>query len=193
MIPAHYLRTALAASLLAGCQATPAPAPAAVAAAPARAAATAGAQIRLRPRYEAAGPARRRLAAAVTELTAASLDHVVVRLSVDDGGTEQPIGATTLNQGEFADDITFGNLKNDRTYYARAYAYALVNTVLTQVSIDAESFKTIVVGLDDAPTLQTLVVKLMPVAFSGQATSSGVNIGTGTIQHQGSESVSLGP
>jgi hypothetical protein len=182
------IRTALAVLLLAGCQA--APAPGSAAAAGSRPAAAAG-QIKLRASYEAARPAARRLQTAVSELTAASLHHVDVKLSVQDGATEQPIGQTTLNQGEFEDEITFGNLKNDRTYYARAYAFT-DSAGTDKVSLDAQSFKSIVVGQDDAPTLETLVVTLKAVAFSGTATSAGVTIGPGIIQHTGNESVSLG-
>jgi hypothetical protein len=187
-----------AACLVSACQATPAvlaPAPASAQPAvtvavssdgPFVSAAEGTAQIQLNPTYQTGGV--RKLLDAVNELTSADINHLVVTLKLKTGGTSK--GTVDVPKADLAKSITLGNLAHNTTYTVLAEAYRSAGTT-DKISDDADSSVDIVVAQDDALGTKQLKVQLIPVTFSGQATSSGLTVNGGAVTHTGSETVTL--
>lgn len=170
---------------LAACQAAPvAPPPAAAVTAPD---AAAGATIVVTPQIVAGGT--RRLAAVVTNYTSADVNHLGVKLFTLAGGVETLVASDDVLNADLANPLTFTNLKNDTTYRIRAYAYKTAGTV-DLISLDSTSYVDVSVVRDNAPVLGNLVVQLMDVVFSGEATSSGLTVVPGGFSHPAGESIS---
>ena len=175
------------AGALAACQA-PAPGPATGPMAPlvAAPAAAGSATIVVTPQIRAGGT--RRLAAAVTNYTEADVNHLGVRLFKLVGGEEVSVASDDVLAADLQDPLTFSNLKNDETYRIRAYAYKTAGTG-DQISLDESSYVDLVVVRDNEPVLGALVVQLMDVEFSGEATSSGLTVVPGGFSYPAEESI----
>ena len=186
----RFVVPALVASLLiTACQASPQASPApGLGGAASSLPALGTTRIELTPTYVAG--AVRRLPAVVAPHTAASINHMVVKLFHWDGTSETYLAETDVPAASLTNTITFNNLKNDETYRIRAYAYKTAG-LGDQISIDASSYVTLAVATDDRPTLGNLVVTLTDVVFAGEATTGGLSVTPGTITNSGAQTVSL--
>jgi hypothetical protein len=193
-----------AACLLTACQTAPAgtaPAPAAPLAAPVTVSVAnapmflsggeGNARVSLTPRVATGGV--RRLLAEVSELGEADIHHLqVTLLRVDGQGAETSKGDVDVPNAQLQSAITFGNLAHNTTYWVLAEAYnAATESAATKISVDADSRTKIEVLTDDQLQAGSLKVQLVPVEFSGEATSSGLTINGGQLEHTGSETVTL--
>jgi hypothetical protein len=139
----------------------------------------------LQPQVRAGGF---RTQAAVTPYTKASIQHLVLKVFALVGTSEvqvtdgfgNPISADLLNS-ELDNPITFSNLMVDTTYRIRCYAYKAQGENASDLisTNDAQSYVDVNVANDDRPVMANLKVKLIDVAFNGEADSSFVEVTEG--------------
>jgi hypothetical protein len=143
-----------------------------------------------------------RTAATIPNLTADSINHLVLQIFELDGNTETPILDANnqeirqdLTRNQLGSLITFGDLKPQTTYRIRAYAYSAPGTDAQNLisTSDAGSYVDVEVQTDDRPTVTTLKVKLIDVDFSGQGTFQGVTVTPGGYRPTGPVTISITP
>lgn len=186
--------TLLAASLLmTGCDAINLPA----SLKPATTSVAATGKLTLKPQIVSGGYA---VSAAVPLNTAASIQHLVIKLFVVAEGDETPAVDATgvpiqidIVRAELGNPVTFTGLHPNKTYRARAYAYRAAGTNPADlISKMEESFINVTVTNDDQPEMQQLKVTLTDVPFSGTATSNGVAVINGGYSPVAPENVAVG-
>lgn len=132
-----------------------------------------------------------RTLATVAPHTKASINHLVVTVARLDGANETQLASADLSNGSLDNPVTFSNLFHNTTYRVRCLAYRAPGTSLSDLisTSDANSYTDIVVGVDNRPTMATLKVHLIDIAFDGEATASGIIAENGGYQHSGNISV----
>jgi hypothetical protein len=183
----------LSASLLAGCQAYP------LVSAGVESVSAEGLTLSVRP--ELAAPTYQTLAV-VNEYGAADIELLAIQLfTVTGSGASEVETAVTkpdttpvealITDKNFARTVTFGNLKPNTTYRFRAFAYnGTDRATATKLSVDANSFVDLAVTNNNTPTLpEPLKVKMVPKAFSGSSSSTGITVTTGGFTHVGNEAI----
>lgn len=146
------------------------------------------AEIQVLPSVAGAGYA---MQAVVAPYTAASINHLTLRLSKLANGGETPVvdGNGTqlsrdLSQAQLGSaPVAFSNLDPNTTYRVRAAAYKAPGTAAGDLisTSDSASFVDIPLTNDDRPPVVVLRVRLIDVLFSGQASASGVQVVNGGI------------
>lgn len=121
--------------------------------------------------------------AVVNLYTSANVNHLILKLL--DGATEK--ASKTISNANLAQPVTFSNLKNNKTYTVKAYAY-LTADESTQISVDASSSMTITVGTDNAVNVGTIPVKLADSVFNGTGTNS-IAISEGVYTYPAAENM----
>lgn len=124
----------------------------------------------------------------VPNYTQSSIEHLILRVYSFDGsehdlGLEKRIPNAQLNNS-----IVFSNLKANRTYRIKAFAYATTDETQLISTEDANSYTDVTLTNDDRPTLANLRIKLIDRDFNGQATASGIVVTPGQYQYSGAES-----
>lgn len=123
----------------------------------------------------------------VATYTAASIEHLVVSVYLLDGSSETAVLDSTgmpltrdIASGSLGTPITCTNLRPNTTYRLKAQAFNAAGKAPTNlISVDALSIADVTVTNDDRPAMGKLPVRLKNVAFSGEATGSGVVFGAG--------------
>ncbi len=143
-----------------------------------------------------------RTAATTPNLTAASINHLVLQIFELAGQVETPVLDANnqpitqdLTNSRLGSLITFGNLKPQTTYRIRAYAYNAPGTDAQNLisTTDSGSYVDVEVLTDDRPMVTTLKVKLIDVDFNGQGTFQGVTVTPGGYRPTGPVTVSIVP
>jgi hypothetical protein len=143
-----------------------------------------------------------RTAATTPNLTADSINHLVLQIFELDGDNEAPILDANnqeirqdLTRNQLGSLITFSNLKPQTTYRIRAYAYNAPGTDAQNLisTTDSGSYVDVEVQTDDRPTVTTLKVKLIDVDFNGQGAFQGVTVTPGGYRPTGPVAISIMP
>lgn len=184
--PASLPILAATALLLAACQAAPAPVP------PVAAVEAAGtASIVLTTALRSAST--RQLLANVPVWQQSDINHLDITLYTVAGAVETPVGATnstiTIPGASIGSQITFSNLKDNRTYRARAEAYSTAGTG-SPISVPNASYVDIQVVIDPtAPVISgPLVVDLIDKPFAAGG-SVAISVPDGDYDYTGAADV----
>lgn len=122
----------------------------------------------------------------ITPYTQASIKHLTLQMYLGEtpvNGAVKDIPNADLNKA-----IVFSNLKANTTYRVKATAYATSDLVISDA---AQSYVDITLTNNDAPTIDTLHVKLIDQPFNGQATSSSIVVTSGNYSYSASESFKI--
>lgn len=140
--------------------------------------------------------------AVVNNYTKASINHLVIKVFHLNGDIELPVldsngeqvSADLLNS-ELDDPVAFFNLFRSTTYRIRCYAYKAPDTAAADLisTADHQSYVDVAVADDDRPTVANLKVKLIDVAFNGEATSSFVEVTDGGFVQNGPVTINRKP
>jgi hypothetical protein len=158
--------------------------------------------LRLQPTVQDGGL---RTQALVRAWTRSDIEHVVVRLKRVDGGSEadvlvagSPVMVDVASRSLSA-PIVLNGLKRNTTYRVRASAYKAPGEAAENLISEGDGSKaTVTVGVDDAPAIAALPIKLKDQVFSAQATTS-FDIVAGKVTYEGNpaatfeEAPPLGP
>lgn len=112
------------------------------------------------------------------------INHLTIKLLTS---SEQDLGISKdIPNADLGKTVVFSNLKDNRTYRIRAYAYLTSGTTQC-ISNDAGSYVDVTVGTDNQPALTALKVKLIDKGFNGIGTSS-LAVTPGGYSYAGTES-----
>jgi len=144
--------------------------------------------LRLQPTVQDGGL---RTQALVRAWTRSDIEHVVVRLKRVDGGSEadvlvagSPVMVDVASRSLSA-PIVLNGLKRNTTYRVRASAYKAPGEAAENLISEGDGSKaTVTVGVDDAPPLAALPIKLKDQVFSATATTS-FDIVSGSVTYEG--------
>lgn len=110
----------------------------------------------------------------ITPYTQASINHLTLQMYQGEtpvAGAIKDIPNADLNKA-----IVFSNLKANTTYRVKATAYATSDLVISDAD---QSYVDITLTNNDAPTINTLQVKLIDRPFNGQGTASAIAVTPG--------------
>ncbi|HEY9898448.1 MAG TPA: hypothetical protein V6D00_04635 [Pantanalinema sp.] len=126
--------------------------------------------------------------AVVNPLTAASIDHLTLKLYKMDGATENEKASKDIAGPIGSQTVSFGNLAHDSAYRIRAFAYATAGTS-DPISVDADSLLDFWVEVDNEIALPAVPVQLKNVTFSGTSNAAGLAVTNGDLVYSGSEAI----